>query len=436
MKPRRFAHLAVVAAVFVLTSTLSHGASAAGPCAAGAVYDPACDVDHDGDVDIFDIQLTAGHWAQAGVWTSDNAHDHLGQTWTGANNPLQITGVFAAANSAALMLSPSDGDALRITAQAGDGINVDSTGDNGLYVRLAGDDGVYVSRAGVVPSWISSFASNGFEVAGAEGDGLFVGRALANGVQVWDAGVNGVRVEGADGNGVLVVGAGANGVDATSVTSTNYGGRFVNTASGGAGAYTIGGGNAAADLILGGTASGDDGRIYSEPSLSDSDVLFFTNDEAHIHLDEDNNSNSAFVIYNGANTSVWSVTEAGLAVAAGGSAEQVDAGAAGARLAYAVVSPQRWIEDFGSGELLAGQVEVALEPVYAASISAAQPYHVFLTPLGDCPLYVAAKAAASFTVRALDGRQCSVAFDYRIVALRRGDEALRLEPFAAASDDD
>ncbi|HNS01679.1 MAG TPA: hypothetical protein PKM78_04785 [Anaerolineae bacterium] len=426
MKPRLLAHLTAIAVVFALTPTLSNGAGAAGPCAAGALYDSACDVDHDGDVDIFDIQLAAGHWDQSGVWTSDNAHDHLGQTWTGANNPLQITGVFAAANSAALMLSPSDGDALRITAQAGDGINVDSTGDNGLYVRLTGDDGVYVSRAGVVPSWISSFASNGFEVAGAEGDGLFVGRAFGNGVQVYDA---------LD-NGVLVVEADGNGVDATSVTSTNYGGRFVNTASGGAGAYTIGGGNAAADLILGGTASGDDGRIYSEPSLSDSDVLFFTNDEAHIHLDEDNNSNSAFVIYNGANTSVWSVTEAGLAVAAGGSAEQVDAGAAGARLAYAVVSPQRWIEDFGSGELLAGQVEVALEPVYAASISAAQPYHVFLTPLGDCPLYVAAKAAASFTVRALDGRQCSVAFDYRIVALRRGDEALRLEPFAAASDDD
>jgi hypothetical protein len=42
------------------------------------VYDPACDVDHDGDVDIFDIQLTAGHWNRSGAWTSDNGHTPLG----------------------------------------------------------------------------------------------------------------------------------------------------------------------------------------------------------------------------------------------------------------------------------------------------------------------------------------------------------------------
>lgn len=42
----------------------------AGPCAPGAAYDPACDVDHDGDVDIFDIQLAAGHWNQFGPYSS------------------------------------------------------------------------------------------------------------------------------------------------------------------------------------------------------------------------------------------------------------------------------------------------------------------------------------------------------------------------------
>ena len=52
--------------------------SASGPCAPGAIYEPACDVDHDGDVDIFDIQLTAGRWNQTGTWISDNDHNHLG----------------------------------------------------------------------------------------------------------------------------------------------------------------------------------------------------------------------------------------------------------------------------------------------------------------------------------------------------------------------
>ena len=44
----------------------------AGPCAPGASYDASCDVDHDGDVDIFDIQLTAGHWNRTGNWTTQS----------------------------------------------------------------------------------------------------------------------------------------------------------------------------------------------------------------------------------------------------------------------------------------------------------------------------------------------------------------------------
>lgn len=39
-------------------------------CVAGSVYDPACDVDHDGDVDIVDIQLTASHWGHTGTYTA------------------------------------------------------------------------------------------------------------------------------------------------------------------------------------------------------------------------------------------------------------------------------------------------------------------------------------------------------------------------------
>ncbi len=421
--------LCVVVTVLAAVPVVTASVPGAAPCTLGVSYDPACDVDYDGDVDIADIQLTAGHWNQAGAWISDNNHNHLGQMWSGSDNPLEIAGSFSTAGSAALILSTSAGDALRINASQDDGVYVASAGDRGLLVSSAGldgvlvteagGDGVIVSRAGAVASWVTSTPHNGFEIGGAEGHGLFVGRVGLDGVEVYDAGGNGLLVEEAD----------LNGVDATSTSAAHFGGRFANGASGGAGVYTSGGSNAAADLILGGTAAGDDGRIYSEPSLADSDVLIFSNDETHIHLDEDNNSTSAFVIYNGANTSVWSVTESGLAVAAGATAEQVDAGAAGTRLAYAVVSPQRWIEDFGSGQLLAGQAEIALEPLFAASISAAEPYHVFLTPLGDCPLYVAGKAAASFTVRALDGRQCNVDFDYRIVAAPWGDEARRFEQF-------
>ena len=33
----------------------------AGPCVPGAAYDSACDVNHDGAVNVLDVQLTAGH---------------------------------------------------------------------------------------------------------------------------------------------------------------------------------------------------------------------------------------------------------------------------------------------------------------------------------------------------------------------------------------
>lgn len=42
-------------------------------CVPGAAYNPACDVDHDGDVDIYDIQLTAGHWGQTGTYLAGAA---------------------------------------------------------------------------------------------------------------------------------------------------------------------------------------------------------------------------------------------------------------------------------------------------------------------------------------------------------------------------
>ncbi|MCB0251804.1 MAG: hypothetical protein KDI07_24765, partial [Anaerolineae bacterium] len=88
-----------------------------GPCAPGAIYESACDVNHDGVVHFFDIQLTAGRWNQTGTWMSDNDHTHLGQTWNGNDNPLKIGGSFGTVtDNAPLILSNSDGDGLIIEA--------------------------------------------------------------------------------------------------------------------------------------------------------------------------------------------------------------------------------------------------------------------------------------------------------------------------------
>ncbi len=62
----------LLAAALLATAAVSAAAApAAGPCLAGGSYDPACDVDRNGVIDILDIQLTAGRWNTNGVWTAD-----------------------------------------------------------------------------------------------------------------------------------------------------------------------------------------------------------------------------------------------------------------------------------------------------------------------------------------------------------------------------
>jgi hypothetical protein len=94
---------------------------------------------------------------------------------------------------------------------------------------------------------------------------------------------------------------------------------------------------------------------------------------------------------------------------------------------YAVESPGVWFEDYGSGKLVSGVATVNIDPVYAQTVNTGVEYHVFLTPDGDCEgLYVTARTATGFEVRELHQGKSNVAFDYRIIALRRGYETKRL----------
>jgi len=105
-------------------------------------------------------------------------------------------------------------------------------------------------------------------------------------------------------------------------------------------------------------------------------------------------------------------------VDAGGGARKVET--------YAVQSPENWMEDFGSGVLERGVAVVGIDPTFAETVSESADYHVFLTPNGDSKgLYVIRKTATSFEVRESGGGISSLAFDYRIVAKRRGFEAQR-----------
>jgi hypothetical protein len=95
---------------------------------------------------------------------------------------------------------------------------------------------------------------------------------------------------------------------------------------------------------------------------------------------------------------------------------------------YAVESPENWFEDFGTGQLQGGKTEVSLEPGFLQTVDTAAGYHVFLTANGDCRgLYIAHKTPTGFEVRELGHGNANVAFDYRIVARRRGFENVRLQ---------
>lgn len=94
----------------------------------------------------------------------------------------------------------------------------------------------------------------------------------------------------------------------------------------------------------------------------------------------------------------------------------------------AIESPESWFEDFGSGQLSNGSAVIALEPTFVQTVNTGVDYHVFLTPKGDSHgLYLTNETATSFEVREQGGGTSSIAFDYRIVAKRRGFENVRLE---------
>jgi hypothetical protein len=85
-------------------------------------------------------------------------------------------------------------------------------------------------------------------------------------------------------------------------------------------------------------------------------------------------------------------------------------------------------EDYGSAVLVNGTAVVPIDPHFADIANTSLDYQVFPVPNGDCKgLYVTNKTSMSFEVRELGGGASSVAFDYRIVAKRKGMESLRMQ---------
>jgi hypothetical protein len=93
----------------------------------------------------------------------------------------------------------------------------------------------------------------------------------------------------------------------------------------------------------------------------------------------------------------------------------------------AIESPKNWFEDFGSEQLSHGVAVVRLEAEFEQTVNTNLEYHVFVTPNGECKgLYVSQKMPTSFEVHELGNGASNVRFDYRIVALRKNFESIRM----------
>lgn len=208
-----------------------------------------------------------------------------------------------------------------------------------------------------------------------------------------------------------------NGYGATCRSTANFGARVG------------GGGDASANDFVGDVyLEGNRGEVFTGGTV----LNLFSNGWVALDLDNDNNGSHKFEIWSGTDALVYTVDESGNTVATGTKSAMVHTDTHGDRLVYATESPEVWLEDVGASHLLGGMVKVAFESVFAQTINPEVPYHVFVTPTADQPvvLFVAEKTTRGFTVKGvgLDGQPVNCAFDYRIIAKRRGHENTRLAP--------
>jgi hypothetical protein len=260
--------------------------------------------------------------------------------------------------------------------------------------------------------------------------GVFGGTGSATGYGVWGANQSGTNISSGvygtnsspEGYGVWGVG-GLVGVYGQAVEGNSSGVAW-NAYQGNAGVWGDAG-TGSPGTVAGVMGTGYDANAGFFFNSSGSDV-YFTG--ATVWALNDSNATGAVALYaGGSEHSCW-ITSQGTLGCFGtiGNAADVDSGARKVAL-YAMQSPENWFEDAGSGQLSNGSAGIHLDPTFAQTVNAGAEYHVFLTPKGDCKgLYVTNETATGFEVHELGGGTSSIAFDYRIMAKRKGYENVRL----------
>ena len=291
--------------------------------------------------------------------------------------------------------------------------NVTAGGTAGVYGTTASPSGYGVEGAGPTGVLGEDTVGTGYGVYGSSSDGYGVVGNSGNNVGVWGNGTNGVYATGSTiGVQGLALGSSLTGRDLT-----NHG----------AGVWGDTGGTSG--LYFGVVATTDTNTALLAEN-ADSTGSFPTMVVANYTA----SANTHFPVFQTSSPNTYSnsrhcTIDTSANLTCTGLLTGSIQGSAGKETAvYAMQSAENWLEDAGSGQLSNGSARIQLDPAFAQTVNAGVEYHVFLTPNGDSRgLYVSQKTATSFQVHEQGGGTSSIAFDYRIMAKRKGYENVRLE---------
>lgn len=289
----------------------------------------------------------------------------------------------------------------------GSALSVNNTSTAGTDIALTGGGTGLEASGQSFP--ISAGTSVGPEAIYAENDGTTRGDTGVLGATFGTSGI----LRGVTGwNSNSPNGAGVYGQMSSGSSSVESGWTGI-----GAGVWGDGGSSGYAGVI--GTADNSSGGVFYNNGSN-----FFT-----VYISAGSTGGYPFGAYNSANGNKGCGIDPNGNFSCTGSKNAVvpiDGGKRKVALAT-IESPKNWFEDFGSEHLSNGVALIHLEPDYAQTINTQMEYHVFVTPNGDCKgLYVTRKTESSFEVHELGGGSSSIDFDYRIVALRKDYENVRL----------
>jgi hypothetical protein len=99
------------------------------------------------------------------------------------------------------------------------------------------------------------------------------------------------------------------------------------------------------------------------------------------------------------------------------------------RAFYSTVAAEMWLEDVGSGQLIAGEARIDLDPRFlqVATIDERHPMRVLVTLTADCNGVFVRTFDDHFIVKELRDGVTNATFDYKVIVKRKGSEGRRLE---------